>query len=173
MLASDDARQACDAFPGICERAWRPFPALRRPGSEAAAAGGAPGGTRPASVRKDMRLARDIMRSDVTSVRSSDALARAADLMRRLSVRELPVVDDGRVVGILSRTDFQPYVGHLEWTAVRIAMSGDPITVPDDATADDVRRVLVEHGVNAVPVVSDGRLVGIITRHDLLRAIEP
>jgi tRNA nucleotidyltransferase (CCA-adding enzyme) len=119
-----------------------------------------------------MRLARDIMRSDVTSIRSSDALARAAEIMRRLGVRELPVVDDESIVGILSRTDFQPYIGHLEWTAVRIAMTGDPVTVSQDSTADDVRRVLVTHGVNAVPVVADGRLVGIITRHDLLRTIE-
>lgn len=112
------------------------------------------------------------MRPDLTSVRSSDALARAADLMHRLGVRELPVVDDGCVVGMVSRTDFQPYVGHLEWTTVRIAMTDDPITVSDAATADDVRRVLVAHRVNAVPVVADDRLVGIITRHDLLRAID-
>ncbi len=118
-----------------------------------------------------MPLARDIMRSDVTSVRSSDPLARAADLMHRQGVRELPVVDDGCVVGMLSRTDFQPYVGHLEWTVVRIAMTDAPITVSHDASTDDVRRVLVAHRVNAVPVMVDDRLVGIITRHDLLRAI--
>lgn len=112
------------------------------------------------------------MRSDVTSVRSSDALARAAELMRRLDVRELPVVDDDRVVGILSRTDFQAYVGHLEWTTVLVAMTAEPITVSHDATTDEVRRVLVANRVNAVPVLVDERLVGVITRHDLLRTTD-
>jgi CBS domain-containing protein len=120
-----------------------------------------------------MLLARDIMRSDLTSVRSSDALARAAEIMHRQGVRELPVEDDGHVVGILSRTDLEPYVGHLEWTVVRIAMTDDPVKVTDDATAAYVRQVLVDHHVNAVPVVAEDRLVGIITRHDLLRVIDP
>lgn len=111
------------------------------------------------------------MRVDVPSVRSSEALARAADLMQRHGVREIPVVDDGRVVGMLSRTDLEPYVGHLEWTAVRLAMTNDPITVGRDMAAAQVKQVLVDHRVNAVPVVSDDRLVGVITRHDLLRAV--
>lgn len=111
------------------------------------------------------------MRADVPSVRSSEALARAVELMHREGVRELPVVDDGCVVGMLSRTDIEPYLGNLEWTAVRLAMTDEPITVGQDTAVDQVKRALVEHRVNAVPVVSDGGLVGMITRHDLLRAL--
>lgn len=121
-------------------------------------------------VLQPMRLARDIMRSDVTPVRSSDALARAADLMHRDGAREIPVVDDGRVVGMLSKSDLEPHVGHLEWTVVRIAMTPDPITVSHDWPVEQVTQVLVELQVNAVPVVSGDCLVGIIRRHDLLRA---
>jgi tRNA nucleotidyltransferase (CCA-adding enzyme) len=117
-----------------------------------------------------MLLARDIMRSDVIFVGPSDALARAADVMHRLGAREVPVVDGGRVVGMLSKTDLEPHVGHLEWTAVHVAMTADPITVDHDATAERVKQVLIDHNVNAVPVVSDAGLVGIISRHDLLRA---
>jgi tRNA nucleotidyltransferase (CCA-adding enzyme) len=115
-----------------------------------------------------MLLARDIMRSDVAPVRSSDALNRVADLMQRHGVRQVAVVDDGRVVGIVSKGDLEPHVGQLEWTTVRIAMTADPITVVHDAPVAEVRQLLVAHRLNAVPVLSGGRLVGIVSRHELL-----
>jgi CBS domain-containing protein len=55
---------------------------------------------------------------------------------------------------------------------VRVATTDDPITVAHDMTAAEVRQVPVDHRVNAVPVVAGDRLVGIVTRHDVLRCID-
>ena len=120
-----------------------------------------------------MPPADQIMRPNARFVQPSDPLAHAVELMRLLGVRELPVVEHGRVVGIVARRDLEPYVGYLEWTPVRTAMTSDPITVSTDVPASDVAQILVSRHLNAVPVVSAGSLIGMISRHDLLRLLIP
>lgn len=56
----------------------------------------------------------------------------------------------------------------LETTRVRHAMSSRPITVSAQLSLDDAIRVLIEHKINRLPVMENGTLVGIVTRHDLL-----
>ena len=90
-----------------------------------------------------------------------------------VGVRELPVVEHGRVVGIVAKRDLDPYVGHFEWTTVRTAMTPDPVTVQPDMPASEVAYVLVSRQINAVPVASAGSLIGMISRHDLLRLLIP
>jgi CBS domain-containing protein len=117
-------------------------------------------------------VASQVMRRDVPAIVSDESLARAADLMAMAGCRELPVVGDGgRLVGIVARTDLEPYRGHLEWTSVRAAMTLEPATVGEDTPVHSVARLLLERQVNAVPVVVDGILVGMIARSDLLRLL--
>jgi CBS domain-containing protein len=116
-------------------------------------------------------LTRHIMRTKTGTVAPDDSLARAAEVMEVLQTRELPVVTDGSVVGMLTRTDMEPHRGHFEWTTVRAAMTANPVTVPSDAPVSDVTRVLLERRFNAVPVTEGGKLQGVIARSDLLRAL--
>jgi CBS domain-containing protein len=92
-------------------------------------------------------------------------------MMGHFSVRELPVLDQGAIVGIVTRSDLDPHVGHLEWTPVRIAMSKSPRTVAADTPIADVVRVLLEGNFNGIPVVAGDALAGMITRRDLLRLL--
>ena len=112
----------------------------------------------------------EVMRSQPHSVSPDDSLARAAELMGILGTRELPVVMGRRVVGVLTRTDMEPYRGHYEWTTVRAAMTPDPVTVRPDTPVRAVAGVL-ERGFNSVPVTHDGELVGMIARSDLVRLL--
>ena len=91
--------------------------------------------------------------------------------MEAFRVREIPVVEDGRVVGILARSDVEPHVGQLEWTPVRIAMTARPRTVSPDMLIADVAEVLLDGCFNGIPVVAGETLAGMITRHDLLRVL--
>ena len=118
-----------------------------------------------------MGRASDIMRAPAPTVAPADSLARAAEIMADFSVRELPVVEDGAIVGILARSDLDPHVGQLEWTPVRVAMSSSPRTVAPDASIGEVARALLEGNFNAIPVAVGGALAGMITRHDLLRLL--
>jgi CBS domain-containing protein len=86
-------------------------------------------------------------------------------------VREVPVVDAGRLVGILTRSDLGPYVGQLEWTQVRTAMTPGPQTVVPEASVVSVARGLLAGGFNAIPVAVGDVLAGMISRQDLLRVL--
>jgi CBS domain-containing protein len=118
-----------------------------------------------------MSRASDVMRAPPPTVAPADSLARAAEIMADFSMRELAVVEDGAIVGILARSDLDPHVGQLEWTPVRVAMSMSPRTVSPDAAIGEVARALLDGNFNAIPVVLDGTLTGMITRHDLLRLL--
>ena len=118
-----------------------------------------------------MRRARDVMRTAIPTVGPADSLARAAEIMGDFSVRELPVLDQGALVGMLARSDLEPHMGQLEWTPVRVAMSTSPRTVGPDVCVRDVARALLETSFNGMPVVMDGVLAGMITRQDLLRLL--
>ena len=117
------------------------------------------------------RCANDVMRTGVPFVAPTDRLAQVLELMTRFGVRELPVVDGGVVVGIVTRSDLDPYVGQLEWTTVGLAMTAQPRTVEPDDPIAAVAKALLEGNFNGIPVVVDRTLAGMISRHDLLRML--
>lgn len=134
-------------------------------------------GTHPAgsvsSVAPEIRrglglVAGDIMRPGVPRLRSEMSLAHAADLMRSVGVRDLPVVEGDRLVGILTERDLQPHRGHFEWTPVRVAMTPSPDVVTPDMPVGVVAQRLLGRGFNSVPVVRDGVFLGMVARSDLL-----
>lgn len=120
-------------------------------------------------------LAREIMTRNVECVTPQDDLAHAARMMRDLDVGLLPVVDsnDGslRLTGVITDRDIalrHVAEGHGPECRVEEAMSRKDLVVarPDD-DVDDVMRLMREHQVRRVPVVDDGRLVGIVAQADL------
>lgn len=127
-----------------------------------------------------MRVA-DIMTRNPVTVTPKNAIRTAINLMREGGFRRLPVVDRGRVVGIITDRDLRraansPYVVREKWydnfvldhIEVGAVMTADPITVSPDANLAEATRLLREHKIGGLPVVKDGQLVGIITETDLL-----
>ena len=125
---------------------------------------GAPAGSR-------VLLARDVMRTRTGAVSPDASLQRAHEQMTTLGVREVPIVEEGKLVGILATRDLDPHRGRLEWVPVRTAMTVDPVTVAPDTPVAEVARCLHEHGINGVPVVEGRTVLGMVSRHDLLAAI--
>ena len=99
-----------------------------------------------------------------------ESLARAAELMRGADVRTLPVVQRGLVVGILTKSDLEPFRGREEWSTVQLAMEA-PLTVAPEAPVAEVARVLLDRGFGAVPVAVDDVAVGMVGRQDLLHVL--
>jgi CBS domain-containing protein len=118
-----------------------------------------------------MGSARDVMCTSSPTIAPTDSLARASELMRAFEVRDLPVVDDGCVIGMLTRSDLEPHVGRFEWTPVRVAMTSPVRYLPPDASVGEVADAMLDGRFNAVPVVENGRLAGMIRRHDMLRLL--
>jgi CBS domain-containing protein len=112
-----------------------------------------------------------IMHRDPVTTTPLDTLANAQSVMQREGYRQLPVVEKGVLVGVLSDRDLHAHSGYLERTKVDAAMTERLMTVAPADTATHTARVLLEHRINAVPVVDGGRLIGIVSRSDLLRLL--
>lgn len=112
----------------------------------------------------------NLMTSDPVAIGPDEKLSKVKRIMDAGHFRRVPVVDEGRLVGILTERDLHKYAGFLESTRVNAAMRTALVTVTPDNTVEDAARLMLTHKIGGLPVVSSGKLVGIITTTDLLRA---
>ncbi len=82
--------------------------------------------------------------------------------------RGMPVVDDGKLVGIISDRDLREHAGYVE---VRLVMTSEVLTVNPQTTVRQAARLLRERKIGGMPVMEGDELVGIITSSDLLGAL--
>jgi acetoin utilization protein AcuB len=133
----------------------------------------------------ELELVRDWMTRNVITVAPNTTLPEAERLMITKMIRRLPVIDDGRLVGIVTYGDIrkaQPSavtslsiweVNYL-LAKVRVSeiMTADPITVSQDATIGEAAQLMLNHMISGLPVVDHkGDLVGIITESDIFRLV--
>jgi acetoin utilization protein AcuB len=113
---------------------------------------------------------RDVMVTGPVTVRPHETARHAYRLMRDNRFRHLPVVEDGRLVGILSDRDLRPVLLSPTLARARVAelMSEELTTVGPDALVEEAASLLVVKKIGCLPVIADGRLVGIVTETDLL-----
>lgn len=116
---------------------------------------------------------RDIMATTLVTVGPHEPSRRAYQLMRDHRFRHLPVVSNGRLVGILSDRDLRPIVfsPSLAETPVADLMTEPPTTIAPDAGIEDAASLLVVKRIGCLPVVEGDRLVGIVTETDLLAVL--
>ena len=124
---------------------------------------------------------KDYMNSTVSTLSPEDRLLDADLLIRRSSVRHLPVVSDGRLVGLLTERDvrrFAPSILHstpdeyneiFEQTLVGTVMTKVVKTINPDAPLAEAASVLYLERLGCLPVLEGDKLAGIITRTDILR----
>ncbi len=110
------------------------------------------------------------MTPNPVTVTPGDSLAVAKARMDTGRFRRLPVVDQGKLVGILTEREIRSHLGYLESTRVNAAMTADPATITPRTTAEDAARLMLEHKIGGLPVLDNGALVGIVSTSDVLRA---
>ncbi|MGE5545240.1 MAG: CBS domain-containing protein [Bacillota bacterium] len=116
--------------------------------------------------------ARDIMSSPVKSLSADVTMDEAGKTMLRYGHTGMPVVDGDRLVGIISRRDVdKARIHNLGHAPVKGFMTRDVVTVSPDTGVNEIWRIVVERDIGRVPVVDDGRLIGIVSRTDLLRTM--
>jgi CBS domain-containing protein len=144
--------------------------------------------------------ARDIMTPDPVTVSRDLSVTDAARLMVERRVGALPVVEEGRLVGIVTEGDlimrdvkveFPTYLHLLDGfimyppatarfeselkkavgATVGDVMTADPVTVTADTPVSDVATLMVEQDVSRVPVLDGDRLVGIVSKSDIVRSL--
>jgi acetoin utilization protein AcuB len=127
-----------------------------------------------------------LMQRDVVTVRAETLVSETAELMKRRRIRHVPVVNGaGHLVGIVTDRDlrqviFDPAIreragtlaGALAGLTVREIMTWGVISVQPEADLRQAARLMYERKIGALPVAEGGRVVGIVTETDLLRALE-
>ena len=118
---------------------------------------------------------RDLMSTNVATVGSDQTMALAANLMADDGISSLVVVDDGVVVGIITEKDFLEKVVAKKMSAmdvkVKEVMSSPVISVSPALTVLEAGIVAEERHVKRLPVIDEGKLVGIVTQTDLIRVL--
>ncbi|HYA02861.1 MAG TPA: CBS domain-containing protein, partial [Syntrophobacteria bacterium] len=116
--------------------------------------------------------ASEIMSSPAISLVPDVSLHEAADLLTRYNINAAPVLEEGKLVGILSRQMIDKGIYHgLEKVPVRDFMSTEFKTVGPDATLVEIQEHLVEQQQRLVPVVEEDKVIGVVTRKDLLNVM--
>ena len=125
------------------------------------------------------------MSKPVITVEANDPMQKATELLKDHHIRILPVMEDGKLVGIITDRDLKrasasdansleihELVYLLSKIKVKEIMTKDPIAIPPYYTLEETARVLLENKISGAPVVSDkGKVIGIITRDDMLKVL--
>ncbi len=130
-------------------------------------------------------LAQDWMSKKVIVIEASQNMSQASKLMLEHGISMLPVMEDGKLVGIVTDRDLKRagpsditlmeikhILYHLTSVQVRSIMSDHPVTIPPDFTLEEAAETLLKHKISGCPVVDyTGDIVGVITRNDIFRAL--
>ncbi len=147
-------------------------------------------------------LVREVMTPNPITVTADMEIFKAAKILLDQRINGLPVVDEaGKLVGILCQSDIiaqqkklpvpslfsfldgyislssmkgiEKEVRKIAATAVADAMTPNPVTVGPDTKIETVAALMVDHNCHTLPVVEDGRVVGVVGMEDILRTLLP
>src|SRR5579863_4061360 len=116
-------------------------------------------------------IARDIMTRKVCTIVPEASVQEAAQLLDRMRISGLPVLDgEGKLIGIITEADI---ISKVNREGLRVAdiMSREPTVVDEETLVSEIALILTERKIKRVPVVQDGKLVGIVSRADIVHAV--
>jgi CBS domain-containing protein len=120
-----------------------------------------------------MATVADLMTKDVLTVEPSDTIGEAAEKMQEANVGAVVVVEDMvRIVGIVTERDLMRAVAQRARAAearVRNWMTEDPVTIEPETTVEDAAKIMFDRNFRHLPVVKDGRPLGIVSLRVLAR----
>jgi chloride channel protein, CIC family len=114
--------------------------------------------------------ASNVMQNQVEVLESNLTLDEVLEAMSQSNHRGFPVVESGILIGIVTQTDLDKTNKNMGKTPLKDFMTTDPITVKPDVPLSDVLYLLNRYQLSRLPVVESAKLLGIITRTDIIRA---
>ena len=123
--------------------------------------------------------ARDVMTAPVFVVDPDATVAHARNLMVRHKISRMPVMEAGRLAGIITKKDiaYRLRQGEPAWRRrpldripVGVLMTENPIVVAPDTGVREIARIFVDRNISSVPVVDEGAVTGIVTKTDLMKS---
>jgi CBS domain-containing protein len=148
-----------------------------------------------------MLTAKEIMTKEIITVASDVEIVKAAKILLEEGINGLPVVVEGKLVGILCQSDlvaqqtklpipsiftlldgfiplrstkhFEKAFKKIAATTVADAMTPNPVTVHPDTTIEELASIMLDKKFHTIPVVDEGELVGIVGKEDILKTLMP
>ncbi len=124
------------------------------------------------AVIKPVKLAKDIMTTHVITIDPDATLKEAEKELTKYGINVLPVIKNGKFLGIISRETVEKALFHgfrlhkvIEFATI------DPEVVSPDTPVSEVEKIMIEQNQRFMPVIKDGKLLGAITRTDILRTM--
>lgn len=126
------------------------------------------------------------MKSEVTTASETMTLFTVMECMQTQRIRRMPVLNEGKLTGIISLSDLYHFIRpgtekkalltketeeELKRYIVRDAMVSNVLTITPETLLEDVGEIFRKHRIGALPVIHAGKLVGILTESDFLRAV--
>ncbi len=125
---------------------------------------------------------RDIMQTKPVTISATERLSTVEDIMTLGRVRHMPVVQGGKLAGVVSERDLlraslSALAGHhlaerrafLNVVEIKRVMSAPPIVVAPELSIEQAALIMAENKIGCLPVVADDKLLGILTETDVLR----
>ena len=130
-------------------------------------------------------VVREIMMGSPVTLKPDETLDLANDVISLGRIRHIPIVEDGRLVGLLSERDMMGATtttifglkrksksALLKSVLIKDVMKKKVVTVKPDTPIKDAAHLMKEKKIRCVPVVDEGSLVGLVTTTDILRYVE-
>ncbi len=130
-------------------------------------------------------VVREIMMGSPVTLKPDDTLDLANNVISLGRIRHIPVVADGRLVGLLSERDLMGAAANqifglkqksksalLKSVLIKDVMKRRVVTVGPDTPIKDAAHLMADKKIGCVPVLSDGSLIGLVTTTDILRYVE-
>ena len=122
------------------------------------------------SYVKPTTTVREIMSFGVHTLSPKTTVAQAEEMMRRWGHEGFPVVEEGRLVGVLTRGEIDRALHHgLHKEPIENYMHKGEMSVSPSDSVERLQQVMMEQGLGQIPVVEGGQIVGIVTRTDLIK----
>ncbi len=121
-----------------------------------------------------MLKARDVMTKEVITIGPEVKLVDAIKTLVENKISGMPVCNpDGSIIGMISEKDLLNFIfsGNVHNSTVREAMSTHIISFPPDTDLDKISLVMGEQQIRRVPIIEQGKLVGIISRRSIIRTV--
>lgn len=113
----------------------------------------------------------NLMTSSPITIAPSDKLSAAKAAMDAGKFRRLPVIEGGKLIGILTERDIREHSGYLDATRVTAVMRSPVVTVAPSDSVEKAARLMLKHQIGGLPVMDGEKLIGIVTASDLLKAL--
>ena len=125
-------------------------------------------------VRRENIFARDIMSSSVKSIHKGMKAKEALDLMRKYHYRHFPVVEDNKIIGIVSDRDLLMKSGLANFSKIELSslVTDEVIVAKEETEIKIIARIMIYEEIGALPIINkEYEVVGIVTKSDILKCV--